>query len=87
MCLFVNTHMTTGNIYLSPSFLSRLGVIEEEREEDERKLNVAVAAVERMNVLVSYMGFTSVYFLDVLHEFRLVHSTYNMAELTLALCV
>lgn len=29
----------------------RLGVIEEEREEDERKLNVAVAAVERMNVL------------------------------------
>jgi hypothetical protein len=30
----------------------RLGVIEEEREEDERKLNVAVAAAERMNVLV-----------------------------------
>ncbi|XP_034456672.1 RAS protein activator like-3 isoform X1 [Hippoglossus hippoglossus] len=29
----------------------RLGVIEEEREEDERKLNVAVAAAERMNVL------------------------------------
>ncbi|XP_016328865.1 RAS protein activator like-3 [Sinocyclocheilus anshuiensis] len=29
----------------------RLGVIEEEREEDERKLNVTVAAVERMNVL------------------------------------
>ncbi|XP_036398822.1 RAS protein activator like-3 isoform X1 [Megalops cyprinoides] len=29
----------------------RLGVIEEEREEDERKLNVAVAAVERMNLL------------------------------------
>ncbi|TRY92874.1 hypothetical protein DNTS_029150 [Danionella cerebrum] len=29
----------------------RLGVIEEEREEDERKLNVAVAAVERMTVL------------------------------------
>lgn len=29
----------------------RLGVIEEEREEDERKLNVAVAAVERLNVL------------------------------------
>lgn len=31
---------------------SRLGVIEEEREEDERKLSVAVAAAERMNVLV-----------------------------------
>uniref|UniRef100_A0A4W5QW24 RAS protein activator like 3 n=1 Tax=Hucho hucho TaxID=62062 RepID=A0A4W5QW24_9TELE len=29
----------------------RLEVIEEEREEDERKLNVAVAAAERMNVL------------------------------------
>ncbi|XP_072539350.1 RAS protein activator like-3 [Salminus brasiliensis] len=29
----------------------RLGVIEEEREEDERKLSVALAAAERMNVL------------------------------------
>ncbi|KAI3352743.1 hypothetical protein L3Q82_019324, partial [Scortum barcoo] len=29
----------------------RLGVIEEEREEDERKLSVAIAAAERMNVL------------------------------------
>lgn len=29
----------------------RLGVIEEEREEDERRLNVALAAAERMNVL------------------------------------
>ncbi|KAM3623469.1 uncharacterized protein V6R79_011632 [Siganus canaliculatus] len=29
----------------------RLGVIEEEREEDERKLSIAVAAAERMNVL------------------------------------
>ncbi|XP_010887616.3 RAS protein activator like-3 isoform X2 [Esox lucius] len=29
----------------------RLGVIEEEREEDERKMNVAMAAAERMNVL------------------------------------
>ncbi|XP_029998845.1 ras GTPase-activating protein nGAP isoform X2 [Sphaeramia orbicularis] len=29
----------------------RLGVIEEEREEDERKLSVAIAATERMNVL------------------------------------
>lgn len=29
----------------------RLDVIEEEREEDERKLNVALAAAERMNVL------------------------------------
>nr|XP_020449807.1 ras/Rap GTPase-activating protein SynGAP-like isoform X2 [Monopterus albus] len=29
----------------------RLGVIEEEREEDERKLCVAIAAAERMNVL------------------------------------
>ncbi|XP_051242240.1 RAS protein activator like-3 isoform X1 [Dicentrarchus labrax] len=29
----------------------RLGVIEEEREEDERKLGVAIAAAERMNVL------------------------------------
>ncbi|XP_051939182.1 RAS protein activator like-3 isoform X2 [Hippocampus zosterae] len=29
----------------------RLGVIEEEREDDERKLNVAVAAAERMNIL------------------------------------
>uniref|UniRef100_A0A3Q0SM49 RAS protein activator like 3 n=1 Tax=Amphilophus citrinellus TaxID=61819 RepID=A0A3Q0SM49_AMPCI len=30
----------------------RLGVIEEEREEDERKLSVAIAAAERVNVLV-----------------------------------
>ncbi|KAL7891007.1 hypothetical protein AOLI_G00004830 [Acnodon oligacanthus] len=29
----------------------RLGVIEEEREEDERKLSIALAAAERMNVL------------------------------------
>ncbi|XP_041640111.1 disabled homolog 2-interacting protein isoform X2 [Cheilinus undulatus] len=29
----------------------RLGVIEEEREDDERKLGVAIAAAERMNVL------------------------------------
>ncbi|XP_059903389.1 uncharacterized protein LOC132454187 [Gadus macrocephalus] len=29
----------------------RLGMIEEEREEDERKLNVALAAAERVNVL------------------------------------
>ncbi|XP_010732418.3 RAS protein activator like-3 isoform X1 [Larimichthys crocea] len=29
----------------------RLGVIEEEREEDERKLSVAIAAAERMNIL------------------------------------
>ncbi|XP_053713301.1 RAS protein activator like-3-like isoform X2 [Synchiropus splendidus] len=29
----------------------RLGVIEEEREDDERKMNVALAAAERMNVL------------------------------------
>ncbi|KAM3864680.1 ras GTPase-activating protein nGAP [Diretmus argenteus] len=29
----------------------RLGVIEEEREEDERKLSVAIAAAERMNLL------------------------------------
>lgn len=33
-------------------FYDRLGVIEEEREEDERKLGVAIAAAERMNVLV-----------------------------------
>lgn len=30
----------------------RLGVIEEEKEEDERRLGVAVAAAERMSVLV-----------------------------------
>lgn len=35
----------------------RLGVMEEEREEDERKLGVALAAAERMNVLVSGWGF------------------------------
>lgn len=29
----------------------RLGVIEEEKEEDERKLSVAIAAAERINVL------------------------------------
>lgn len=34
------------------SICHRLGVIEEEREEDERKLSVAIAAAERMNVLV-----------------------------------
>ncbi|KAI4888227.1 hypothetical protein NFI96_027247 [Prochilodus magdalenae] len=37
----------------------RLGVIEEEREEDERKLSVALAAAERMNILVR--TFTSTY--------------------------
>ena len=44
---------------LHPLFLSnplpvliRLGVIEEEREEDEKKLNVAVAAATRMSQLV-----------------------------------
>lgn len=60
MFSFVNTQRTSGIISLSPTCLCRLGVIEEEREEDERKLNVAVAAVERMNVLVSYMVFSSV---------------------------
>lgn len=30
-------------------------MIEEEREEDERKLSVAIAAAERVNVLVSEM--------------------------------
>lgn len=35
--------------------MCRLGVIEEERDEDERKLNVAVAAVDRLNVVVSHM--------------------------------
>lgn len=34
----------------------RLGVIEEEKEEDERKLSVAVAAAERMSVLVRQTG-------------------------------
>ncbi|XP_077426573.1 disabled homolog 2-interacting protein [Vanacampus margaritifer] len=29
----------------------RLGMIEEEREDDERKMNIAIAAAERMNVL------------------------------------
>ena len=37
--------------------LHRLGVIEEEREEDERKLGVAIAATERMNVLVRQTHF------------------------------
>lgn len=41
--------------YKSISFIfvcNRLGVIEEEKEEDERKLSVAIAAAERINVLV-----------------------------------
>lgn len=29
-------------------------MIEEEREEDERKLNAAIAAAERMNILVRH---------------------------------
>lgn len=41
--------MLTASIH---SVCNRLGVIEEEREEDERKLSVAIAAAERMNVLV-----------------------------------
>jgi len=45
--------MQIGQLRCFYLYLCRLGVIEEEREEDERKLNVAVAAVERMNVLVS----------------------------------
>lgn len=39
-------------VFYSVFVCSRLGVIEEEREEDERRLNVALAAAERMNVLV-----------------------------------
>lgn len=55
MCTSTSTDRAAGvmSLYLL-TCSCRLGVIEEEREEDERKLNVAVAAVERMNVLVSY---------------------------------
>lgn len=37
-------------------FSLRLGMIEEEREEDERKLNVAMAAADRIHVLVREKG-------------------------------
>lgn len=49
----------------------RLGVIEEEREEDERKLSVAIAAAERMNTLEEQ-------FAGLLKDLHLLSSQNNM---------
>ena len=61
--------------YLAFIFLSgqRLGVIEEEREEDERKLNVAVAAAERLNVLVRQNFSRSTCSISILFRRVLLH--------------
>ncbi|XP_069024207.1 RAS protein activator like-3 [Embiotoca jacksoni] len=48
----------------------RLGVIEEEREDDERKLNIAVSAAERMNVLEEK-------FADLLRDLQQLNEAYN----------
>ncbi|XP_056265672.1 ras/Rap GTPase-activating protein SynGAP isoform X2 [Pseudoliparis swirei] len=48
----------------------RLGVIEEEREEDERKLGVAAAAAERMNVLEEQLA-------DLLKDFQQLSEANN----------
>ncbi|KAF1395558.1 hypothetical protein PFLUV_G00012770 [Perca fluviatilis] len=51
----------------------RLGVIEEEREEDERKLSVAIAAAERMNVLEEQ-------FADLLKDLHQLSEAYNSGQ-------
>ncbi|XP_026215664.1 RAS protein activator like-3 isoform X2 [Anabas testudineus] len=51
----------------------RLGVIEEEREEDERKLSVAIAAAERMNVLEEQ-------FADLMRELHQLSEAYNSGQ-------
>ncbi|XP_054636092.1 ras/Rap GTPase-activating protein SynGAP isoform X2 [Dunckerocampus dactyliophorus] len=48
----------------------RLGVIEEERENDERKMNVATAAAERMNTLEEQ-------FVDLMKDLHRVNEAYN----------
>ncbi|XP_061736631.1 disabled homolog 2-interacting protein isoform X1 [Nerophis ophidion] len=48
----------------------RLDVIEEERENDERKMNVAMAAAERMNVLEEQFG-------DLLKDIRRLDEAFN----------
>ncbi|XP_049899549.1 RAS protein activator like-3 [Epinephelus moara] len=51
----------------------RLGVIEEEREEDERKLSVAIAAAERMNILEEQ-------FADLLKDLHQLSEAYNSGQ-------
>ncbi|XP_070771526.1 disabled homolog 2-interacting protein [Enoplosus armatus] len=51
----------------------RLGVIEEEREEDERKLSVAIAAAERMNVLEEQ-------FAGLLRDLHQLSEAYNSGQ-------
>ncbi|XP_076585631.1 RAS protein activator like-3 isoform X1 [Chaetodon auriga] len=51
----------------------RLGVIEEEREEDERKLSVAIAAAERMNVLEEQ-------FAGLLKDLQQLSEAYNSGQ-------
>ncbi|XP_040002433.1 disabled homolog 2-interacting protein isoform X2 [Xiphias gladius] len=51
----------------------RLGVIEEEREEDERKLSVAFAATERMNVLEEQ-------FAGLLRDLNQLSEAYNSGQ-------
>ncbi|KAG8015052.1 Disabled-like protein 2-interacting protein [Nibea albiflora] len=51
----------------------RLGVIEEEREEDERKLSVAIAAADRMNILEEQ-------FAGLLKDLHQLSETCNKAE-------
>nr|XP_057921387.1 disabled homolog 2-interacting protein isoform X2 [Doryrhamphus excisus] len=48
----------------------RLGVIEEERENDERKMNVATAAAERMNTLEEQ-------FVDLMKDLRRLNEAYH----------
>lgn len=54
-CSICNLSVSLLTACLLICVFCRLGVIEEEREEDERKLSVAIAAAERVNVLVSEM--------------------------------
>lgn len=54
-CSICNLSVSLLTACLLICVICRLGVIEEEREEDERKLSVAIAAAERVNVLVSEM--------------------------------
>ncbi|XP_067354436.1 ras/Rap GTPase-activating protein SynGAP isoform X2 [Channa argus] len=51
----------------------RLGVIEEEREEDERKLSIAIAAAERMNVLEEQVA-------ALLRELHQLSEDYNRGQ-------
>ncbi|XP_026159289.1 ras GTPase-activating protein nGAP isoform X2 [Mastacembelus armatus] len=66
-------HLLTVREEQLASATFRLGVIEEEREEDERKLNVAIAAAERMNILEEQ-------FADLLRDLNQLTEAYKSGQ-------